>query len=125
MGENSRAVVASFMAAKPCCSRMRSSSMPQESGKDTDMPSFEHHGAHIYYEEFGQGFPILTFAPAGLRSVIAVWSQPSAPINPTIDFAKDFRIIAMDQRNAGGQSRAPMTAKDGWGDYTADQVAVL
>ena len=30
------------------------------------MPSFEHHGATIYYEEFGQGFPILTFAPAGL-----------------------------------------------------------
>ena len=31
------------------------------------MPSFEHHGARIYYEEFGQGFPILTFAPAGLQ----------------------------------------------------------
>ena len=46
------------------------------------MPSFDHHGAHIYYEEFGQGFPILTFAPAGLASTIAVWSQPSAPINP-------------------------------------------
>ena len=29
------------------------------------MPSFAHHGASIYYEEFGQGFPILTFAPAG------------------------------------------------------------
>ena len=27
------------------------------------MPSFEHHGAQIYYEEFGQGFPILTFLP--------------------------------------------------------------
>ena len=46
------------------------------------MPSFDHHGAHIFYEEFGQGFPILTFAPAGLASTIAVWSQPSAPINP-------------------------------------------
>ena len=22
------------------------------------MPSFDHHGAHIYYEEFGRGFPI-------------------------------------------------------------------
>jgi pimeloyl-ACP methyl ester carboxylesterase len=89
------------------------------------MPSFEHHGAHIYYEEFGQGFPILTFAPAGLRSVISVWGQPMAPINPTTDFAKDFRVIVMDQRNAGGQSRAPITAKDGWDDYTADHIAVL
>jgi pimeloyl-ACP methyl ester carboxylesterase len=89
------------------------------------MPSFEHHGAYIHYEEFGQGVPILTFAPAGLRSVINVWSQPMAPINPTTDFTKDFRVIAMDQRNAGGQSRAPITAKDGWDDYTADHIAVL
>jgi pimeloyl-ACP methyl ester carboxylesterase len=89
------------------------------------MPSINHHGAHLYYEEFGQGFPILTFAPAGLRSVIAVWGQPSAPINPTTEWAKDFRVIAMDQRNAGGQSRAPITAKDGWDDYTADHIAVL
>ena len=89
------------------------------------MPSFEHHGAHIYYEEFGQGFPILTFAPAGLQSVIDVWSQPSAPINPTTEFADKFRVIAMDQRNAGGQSRAPITAQDGWDSYTADHIALL
>ena len=88
------------------------------------MPSIEHHGAHIYYEEFGRGFPILTFAPAGLASVIDVWSQASAPINPTTEFAKDFRVIAMDQRNAG-QSRAPVTAADGWDTYAADHVALL
>ena len=89
------------------------------------MPSFEHHGAHIYYEEFGRGFPILTFAPAGLASVIDVWSQPSAPINPTTEFAANFRVIAMDQRNAGGQSRAPITKADGWDSYTADHIALL
>ena len=89
------------------------------------MPSFDHHGAALYYEEFGQGFPILTFAPAGLASVIDVWSQPSAPINPTTEFAADFRVIAMDQRNAGGRSRAPVTAEDGRDSYTADHIAVL
>ena len=89
------------------------------------MPSFEHHGARIYYEEFGQGFPILTFAPAGLASVIDVWSQPSAPINPTTEFAANYRVIAMDQRNAGGQSRAPITAADGWDSFTADHIALL
>src|SRR5215469_1642266 len=89
------------------------------------MPSFEHHGARIYYEEFGHGFPILTFAPAGLQSTIAVWSEPSAPINPTTEFADKFRVIAMDQRNASGQSRAPITAQDGWDAYTADHIAVL
>ena len=89
------------------------------------MPSFEHHGAHIYYEEFGRGFPILTFAPAGLASVIDVWSQASAPINPTTEWAAYYRVIAMDQRNAGGKSRAPITAKDGWDSYTADHIALL
>src|SRR5438045_8977480 len=89
------------------------------------MPSFEHHGARIYYEEFGQGVPILTFAPAGLQSVIDVWSQPSAPINPTTEWAANYRVIAMEQRDAGGQSRAPITAQDGWHTYTADHIALL
>lgn len=89
------------------------------------MPTFDHHGATIYYEEYGQGFPILTFAPAGLQSTIAVWSQPSAPVNPTTEFASSFRVIAMDQRNAGGRSRAPITAQDGWHTYLADHVALL
>jgi pimeloyl-ACP methyl ester carboxylesterase len=89
------------------------------------MPSIEHRGATLYYEEFGRGFPILAFAPAGLQSTIAVWSQPSAPIDPTTEFAARFRAIAMDQRNAGGRSRAPITAQDGWDTYTADHLAVL
>ncbi|MGH6689816.1 MAG: alpha/beta fold hydrolase [Gammaproteobacteria bacterium] len=89
------------------------------------MPTFEHHGATIYYEEFGQGFPILTFAPAGLASTIEIWSKPMAPINPTTEWASSFRVIAMDQRNAGGKSRAPITAGDGWPSYAADHIALL
>src|SRR6058998_3753555 len=89
------------------------------------MPSIEHHGASIYYEEFGRGFPILTFAPAGLQSTIEVWSRPAAPINPITEFAANFRVIAMDQRNAGGRSRAPISAQDGWHTYTADHIGVL
>ena len=89
------------------------------------MPSIERHGASIYYEEFGRGFPILTFAPAGLQSVIDVWIRPSAPVNPTTEFAARFRVIAMDQRNAGGRSRAPITAQDGWHTYAADHIALL
>src|SRR5947209_7181463 len=98
---------------------------PTAMTKGPNMPSFEHHGATIYYEEFGQGFPILTFAPAGLQSVIDVWNRPSAPVNPTTAFAANFRVIAMDQRNAGGQSHAPITAQDGWHTYAADHIALL
>jgi pimeloyl-ACP methyl ester carboxylesterase len=89
------------------------------------MPSFRHHGATLYYEEYGHGFPILTFAPAGLQSTIEVWSRPAAPINPITEFPSTFRVIAMDQRNAGGQSHAPITAEDGWDTYTGDHLALL
>ena len=90
------------------------------------MPTFKYDGATIYYEEHGKGFPILTFAPAGLASTIKVWSSPSAPINPTTEFAGEYRVIAMDQRNAtGGRSYAPITAKDGWHSYAADHIALL
>src|SRR5437667_11133313 len=98
---------------------------PASLTKGHDMPSFDHHGARIHYEVFGQGFPILTFAPAGLASTIAVWSEPSAPINPTTEWAKNFRVIAMDQRNAGGPSPAPITAQDGWPTYAADHIPGL
>jgi len=89
------------------------------------MPTFQHDGATIYYEEHGQGFPILTFAPAGLQSTIDVWRGPSAPVNPMTELVPQFRVIVMDQRNAGGRSRAPITAQDGWHTYLADHVALL
>src|SRR5262245_6934413 len=89
------------------------------------MANIQHNGASIHYEEFGKGFPILTFAPAGLQSTIAVWHRPMAPINPIVEFAASFRVIAMDQRNAGGQSRGPITARDGWDTYTGDHISLL
>jgi pimeloyl-ACP methyl ester carboxylesterase len=86
------------------------------------MPSFDRDDVGIYYEEYGQGFPLLLFAPGGMRSSIAHWEQ--SPWNPIAELAGDFRVVAMDQRNAGA-SRAPVRADDGWHVYTADHVALL
>src|SRR5579863_4662373 len=86
------------------------------------MPIFERAGTSIYYEEFGSGYPLLLFAPGGMRSSIEFWHK--SPFDPTIEFARDFRVIAMDQRNAG-KSTAPLTAADGWETYTADHLALL
>ena len=86
------------------------------------MPSFDRDGVSIYYEEYGQGFPLLLFAPGGMRSSIAHWEQ--SPWNPIAELAGDFRVVAMDQRNAG-RSRAPVRADDGWHVYTADHAALL
>src|SRR4029453_7600225 len=46
-------------------------------------------------------------------------------VDPPKDFATDLRVIPIDQRNAGGRSRAPITAQDGWHSYLADHIALL
>jgi pimeloyl-ACP methyl ester carboxylesterase len=86
------------------------------------MPGLERNGVYIHYEQHGEGFPVLLFAPGGMRSSIAWWQR--APWNPVIELASSFRVIAIDQRNAG-QSRAPVRASDGWDTYTADHIALL
>lgn len=57
-----------------------------------------------------------------MRSATAIWGR--APFHPVAEFAGQYRVIAMDQRNAGG-SRAPVTATDGWHSYADDQLALL
>jgi pimeloyl-ACP methyl ester carboxylesterase len=86
------------------------------------MPTFEHDGVSLYYEEFGSGYPLLLFAPGGMRSTIDFWHK--SPFDPTKEFAADFRVIAMDQRNAG-RSHGPVTPADGWRIYTGDHLALL
>jgi pimeloyl-ACP methyl ester carboxylesterase len=86
------------------------------------MPSFERSGTSIYYEEQGSGFPLLLIAPGGMRSSIPFWQK--TPYDPIEEFSPLFRVIALDQRNAG-RSRAPIGQQDGWASYTSDHIALL
>jgi pimeloyl-ACP methyl ester carboxylesterase len=86
------------------------------------MPTTRLGRADIYYEEYGSGFPLLLFAPGGMRSSIAFWARSSW--NPIEALRDSFRVIAMDQRNAG-RSTAPISANDGWQTYAADHVALM
>lgn len=88
------------------------------------MPVFQDGDVELYYEVHGQerGFPVLLIAPGGMRSAAQLWER--APWNPVHDLAERYRVITMDQRNAG-RSRAPIGADDGWHTYTRDQVALL
>lgn len=86
------------------------------------MAIFDNGDVHIHYEEHGCGFPVLLIAPGGMRSAIGAWGN--APWNPSEHLAPSYRVIAMDQRNAGS-STAPVSASDGWATYTADQLALL
>jgi pimeloyl-ACP methyl ester carboxylesterase len=86
------------------------------------MPTFRRGGVSLYYETSGAGFPVLLFAPGGMRSSIEFWQR--SPWNPIEALSPRFRVIAMDQRNAG-RSTAPVTANDGWHSYAQDHVALL
>lgn len=86
------------------------------------MPQFERDGVSLYYEEFGTGYPVLLFAPGGMNSAIDFWHR--SPWDPTVELAPHFRVIAMDQRNAGN-SKAEIKTGDGWPTYTSDHLALL
>ncbi|HEX3460417.1 MAG TPA: alpha/beta fold hydrolase [Acidimicrobiales bacterium] len=86
------------------------------------MPQFEYDSTSIYFEEHGRGFPVLLIAPGAMDSSIEMWSN--ATINPLDRYQDDFRMIAMDQRNAG-RSSGPLEPADPWGGYARDQVALV
>jgi pimeloyl-ACP methyl ester carboxylesterase len=86
------------------------------------MPLFTHADTSIYYEEHGHGFPLLLIAPGGMNSVVEMWER--AAINPLAAYPEDFRLIAMDQRNAG-RSFGPLDVADPWGSFVGDQLALL
>jgi pimeloyl-ACP methyl ester carboxylesterase len=87
------------------------------------MPTYTRGDASIYYEEQGSGFPLLVLSPGGLNSTIAFWSR--LPFNPIEIFsAEGYRVVAMDQRNAG-RSVGPVEPEDPWGMYADDQLGLL
>lgn len=93
------------------------------------MPVLKRPDGEIYYEEYGRGFPILLFAPGGLRSRLEMWHHPAdGPRRTWHDWtdvlADGYRVVAMDQRNAG-RSRAAIEPDHGWDTYTADQLALM
>ena len=68
------------------------------------------------------GFPVLLIAPGGMRSANAIWND--MPWNPRTALADEYRLIGMDQRNAG-RSTAPISPDDGWDSMRDDQLALL
>jgi len=77
---------------------------------------------NLYYEESGSGYPVLLIAPGGMRSQLSAWEN--APWNPIKHLAENFRVIAMDQRNAG-RSTGPISAEHGWTTLLNDQLALM
>jgi pimeloyl-ACP methyl ester carboxylesterase len=94
------------------------------------MPFLNRPDSRLAYQTYGSGFPVLLFAPGGLRSRMDMWSSPfGSPPRPWVDWTQalptaGFKAIAMDQRNAG-RSQAEIRADHGWHTYAADHLALM
>lgn len=87
------------------------------------MPYFTRADLTLHYTETGDpaGWPVLLLAPGGMRSAGERWQ--AAPWNPHVRLP-EFRVIGMDQRNAGA-SRGPIEPDHGWRTYLQDQLALV
>jgi pimeloyl-ACP methyl ester carboxylesterase len=95
------------------------------------MPMFKRSDAALHYEVHGNGFPILLYAPGGLKSQLANWkaspadpTKPAPWMNPMIALGDKFTVIAMDQRNAG-KSVANVKPDHGWHTFAEDHFALM
>jgi len=93
------------------------------------MPVLRRPDAEIHYQETGSGFPILLFAPGGLRSRMEMWHSPPGTTPKswndwTEALADKYRVVAMDQRNAGA-SRGAIRHNHGWHTYAGDHIALM
>lgn len=93
------------------------------------MPMFKRPDAELYYEVHGKGFPLLLYAPGGLRSNVEFWGPaadgtPRSWMDPRVALADRFTVISMDQRNAG-KSVADVKADHGWHTFAADHLALI
>ena len=95
------------------------------------MSIFSIPGGEIYYEEHGSGYPVLLFAPGFLSSRIERWKiNPAKPgmakdwLDPISALSGNFRVIALDVRNAG-RSRAAIGSTDDWSTYTSDHLGLI
>jgi pimeloyl-ACP methyl ester carboxylesterase len=95
------------------------------------MPILKRPDAEIHYEIHGAGFPILLYAPGGLKSEASMWggSSPAYPngfpwMDPRKALSDKYTVIAMDQRNAG-RSVADVKPDHGWHTFAADHLALM
>ena len=88
------------------------------------MPTFLNGDVTIHYEEAGSGPPLLVIPGGGLNATVAGLAQHA--FNPLDVFSDDYRVIALDLRNANGSAATgPLDAGRTWDAFTDDQLALM
>ncbi|MDT3446572.1 MULTISPECIES: alpha/beta fold hydrolase [unclassified Pseudofrankia] len=89
------------------------------------MPFFERDTVRIYFQDTGEGYPLLIIPGGGLNSTISFLTR-EAPFDPIQELSGEYRCISADLRNAiGGRSRGPLDGDRPWDSYTDDHLALM
>jgi pimeloyl-ACP methyl ester carboxylesterase len=85
---------------------------------------YERGPVRIRYEEAGSGPPLLVIPGGGLNATIA--GLGNHVFNPLKEFSNDYRVIALDLRNAnGGESQGPLETERPWDSHLDDQLGLM
>ena len=70
------------------------------------MPFLDRPDGRIHYRVWGSGFPVLLFAPGGLRSRMEMWSSPAGgPPRPWVDWPEALPRADLDDLAAWARAR--------------------
>lgn len=86
------------------------------------MPHYIKGDTSIYYEQYGNGFPLLLLPPGGLNATIDFWQRTA--FNAPQIFGRYFHVIAIDERNTG-KSSGPLDMEDPWEGFSQDHIGLM
>lgn len=88
------------------------------------MPVVELNSVQVHYEEAGHGDPLLVLPGGGLNATVA--GLDTHAFNPLESLSDQYRVIALDLRNAnGGQTVGPLDIERNWDAFTDDQLNLM
>ena len=94
---------------------------PRQTGK-----FYEKGPVRIHYQETGSGFPLLLIAGGGLTASTISFFTRGEPFNAIEEFKNEYRVVAMDLRNAtAGLSTGPIEVDRPWDSYTDDHLGLM
>ena len=98
----------------------------QPAGNQQTGTFYEKGAVRIHYQQTGSGFPLLLIAGGGLTASTISFFTRGEPFNAIEEFKNEYRVVAMDLRNAtAGLSTGPLEIERPWDSYTDDHLGLM
>jgi len=113
-------------AAAAAAAATRGLAAQQPAGTQPAGTFYEKGSVRIHYQQTGSGFPLLLIAGGGLTASTISFFTRGEPFNAIEEFKSEYRVVAMDLRNAtAGLSTGPLEIDRPWDSYTDDHLGLM